>query len=105
MPSLREKKRYIAFKVVSNQEIKSGDAKKGIEATMRCFLGDLGMAKVGILFLKDWKNNTGIMRVNTKYVDEAKAGLALVQKINEKKVIVKSVHVSGMIDKVRNSCF
>ncbi len=103
IPSLREKKRYIAFEVKADHAVAFHDAKKQIEQSMHTFLGDLGMAKAGVIFLKDWKNNRGIFKVNTKHVDEAKAALALVQTINSTKAIVQSVGVSGSLDKMRSS--
>jgi ribonuclease P/MRP protein subunit POP5 len=105
LPSLREKKRYIAFEVESKQEIGFEETRKQIKHTMQTLIGDLGMAKMGLLFLKDWKNSKGIMRVNTKYVDEAKASLALVTSINQKTTKIKSIKISGVLNKIRQSCF
>ena len=105
LPSLREKKRYIAFEVQTNERIGLEQAKKAIEQTMKGFLGDLGIARAGILFLNDWKENRGIIKVNTKYVDEIKASFALIQDIAHHKAIVKSIGVSGALEKIRSSYF
>ena len=105
LPSLREKKRYIAFEVQTDSPISFEDAKKCIEQSMQKFLGDFGMAKAGVLFLKDWKNNRGIMRVDAKYTDATKASLALVKELNNRKAIIQSIKVSGVLDKIRSSCF
>jgi ribonuclease P/MRP protein subunit POP5 len=104
-PSLREKKRYIAFFVESKHEITLAQAKASVMESMHQLIGDLGVSKAGVLFLSDWKDNIGIMRVNTKSVDEAKASLALIKEVNEKKAIVKSVKVSGVLNSIRKSCF
>lgn len=100
LPSLREKKRYIAFEVQGERKLELKDAKELIERSIKDFIGDLGSAKAGVLFLKDWKNNRGIIKVNSKYVDEIKASLALI-----KDVKVQSLYVSGTIEKVRGQCF
>ncbi len=105
LPSLREKKRYMAFEVQTEGKIDLDHAKKSIEQCMKGFLGDLGMARVGILFLDDWKQNRGIMKINTKYVDDVKASLALVQEVGNKKAIVRSIAVSGALEKIRSSYF
>jgi ribonuclease P/MRP protein subunit POP5 len=105
LPSLREKKRYIAFEVETEGTVDLDHAKKSIEQSMKGFLGDLGMARAGVLFLNDWKYNRGIIKVNTKYVDEVKASLALVQDMMERKAIVRSVGVSGALEKIRESYF
>jgi RNase P/RNase MRP subunit POP5 len=52
--------------------------------------------------MKDWKNNRGIIKVNTRSVDELKAAFALT---NEENIIIKSLTLSGSIEKVRNQCF
>ena len=105
LPCLREKKRYVAFIVETKDKLEARDAKKEIEDNMQRFLGDLGMANVGLMFLKDWKDNKGLARVNSKYVDHFKASLALIKEINGKKVVVKSIGVSGLVGKLRKSYF
>ena len=106
LPSLREKKRYLAFEVISKQKIK--DFNKVSDAVMNAglgFLGQLGMAKAGAIILKDkWNNELqrGIIRVNHKHVDNLKAALTFVENIDNKEVIVKSVGVSGILKKAEN---
>ncbi|MAG77838.1 hypothetical protein CL616_00570 [archaeon] len=105
MPSLREKKRYLAFEVKSKDKITFSEAKKAIENKMKEFVGTLGMANAGMIFLKDWKENKGIVRVNAKYVDHTKASMALIKEVSEKKAKVQSLAVSGIIDKIRKKYF
>ena len=105
MPSLREKKRYIGFEVKTKEKITFSEAKKAIEDKMKEFIGTLGMANAGMIFLKDWKDNKGIVRVNTKFVDHTKAGMALIKEVNEKKAKVQSLAVSGIINKIRKKYF
>jgi ribonuclease P/MRP protein subunit POP5 len=105
LPSLREKKRYIAFSIKSADDISFKEAKNGIEGSMLKFIGELGVANAGPLFLKDWKNMKGIIKVNTKYVDHTKASIALIKEINGKKAKVESIGVSGVLSKIRSSHF
>jgi len=105
LPSLREKKRYLAFKIEANKELTLTEVRMAIERSLKEFTGDLGVAKAGMIFLKDWKDNTGIVRVNTKSVDTVKASLALIKQIDNQKVVVKSLGVSGVINKIRKSYF
>ena len=107
LPSLREKKRYLAFKVVSEAKIGEFDAVsdavfKGIEK----FLGQLGMSKAGILFLKDKWNpdlQRGLIRINHKNIDNLRAALTMVNKINNNDVIIQSIGVSGILDKAEKN--
>ncbi|HII16132.1 MAG TPA: hypothetical protein HA362_07540 [Nanoarchaeota archaeon] len=101
IPSMREKKRYIAFEVLSDRPVSREDAVREIKATMAKFIGELGMAKAGVIFLPDWSANKGVFRVGNRHVDEAKAALALVKAIGGASAIVKSVGVSGILNKSR----
>ncbi len=105
IPSLREKKRYVAFEIQTEKKLEFDEAKKSVESSIKEFLGDLGMARSGIIFMKDWKDNKGIIKVNTNFVDEIKASLALIKDVNQNKAKVRSLLVSGSIDKVRSGCF
>jgi len=103
LPTLREKKRYVAFEVQG--EVTRATIKQEIISTMKEFIGTLGMANAGLDFLPDWKDNRGIYRVNTKYTDHSKASLALIKTINNKKITVKSLGTSGIINKIRKKYF
>ncbi len=43
----------------------------------------------------------GIIRVGNKHVNELKAALTFIEKINNQKVIVKSIGVSGILKKAK----
>jgi ribonuclease P/MRP protein subunit POP5 len=101
LPSLREKKRYVVFEVVSKNNFSIKDVKKEIEKTSLNLIGTLGFSKAGIMVLNDYENKRGIVKVNNKYVNELKMALALIKNIEEKKVIVNSVGVSGILNKAR----
>ena len=103
LPTLKEKKRYLAFEIVSNHEIKDYKAiSEEIMAKSLELIGQLGVAKAGIQPLKDtFKANKGIIKVNVKHVDELKAALTFIKKINNKEVIVKSIGASGILKKAK----
>ena len=92
LPTLKENKRYILYEIRSKD--KMNNHQKIIQEEIRNFIGDLGIAKAGLRFLKR-KNNKGILQVNAKSVHEVKTGLALIKKFN-----VRTVKVSGMINKL-----
>lgn len=103
LPSLREKKRYLAFEIISRNRIHGFSAvNKAVWDSCLAFLGELGVSKAGIIVLGDkWSpdRQRGIIRVDRKYIDHTKVALALIKKIDGEKVIVRSVGVSGMINK------
>ena len=107
LPSLREKKRYLAFEVISKEKINdSGDVSNAIMHYSLQFLGQLGMAKAGIMVLNnkwDAHNQRGIIKVSHKHVDAVKAALALADKIDGKDVIFRSIGISGILNKAENN--
>ncbi|OYT32649.1 hypothetical protein DRJ22_03800 [Candidatus Woesearchaeota archaeon] len=105
LPSLKEKKRYLVFEIISKSKIKQ--AAKLPEIFLKAvknFIGELGTAGMGFRYLKE--NYTadmqrGMIRVNHNYVNELKSSLALIKEIERQPAIVKSVGVSGIIKKAK----
>ena len=99
LPTLREKRHYI----VLIAETKKADEKKLREIINRAilnFIGILGYAKAGPIFIGTEKINKNkiyfIISVTTKYTDKVKASLAL---IDEPGLSIKCAGVSGTIKK------
>ena len=106
LPSLREKKRYLAFEVISKEKISDVNLISSaiMEASLR-FLGQFGAAKAGLMVLSNKWNaqlQRGIMKVSHKHVDAVKAALTFADKIDNADVIFKSVGVSGILRKAEN---
>jgi len=103
LPTLKERKRYLAFEIVSKSAINdSKQVSENILTKSHEFLGVLGMSKAGIQTLKYNKaNQRGLIKVNNKHVDELKAALNFVKDINGKDVIIKSIGVSGILKKAQ----
>ena len=103
LPTLKERKRYLAFEVISKEKIGNfSSISSAVWAKTKEFLGELGLAKAGIWLLPDkWNSSkqTGIIRVSHKHVNELKASLALIKNIDNFPVIVRSIGVSGMLNK------
>ena len=106
LPSLREKKRYLAFEVISREKVNDYNAVSDV--IWHCslqFLGQLGVAKAGIMVLNNkWNPNTqrGIIKVSHKHVDDVKAALMFADKIEDKDVIFRSLGVSGILKKAES---
>ena len=101
LPSLKEKKHYLVFEVISEKKLNFNDIKDAINNGILIFLGQLDTAKAGVQFLPEEKNNCGMIRANPKYINKIKAALTLIEKIKNNKVIVKSKGVSGTINKAK----
>ncbi|HLC95875.1 MAG TPA: Rpp14/Pop5 family protein [Candidatus Nanoarchaeia archaeon] len=103
LPSLREKKRYIAFEVISEGKIGSADSvEHAIFGSLLKLVGEKGAATAGIIMLKDRYNpetQRGILRTSTKGLKDSKQALTLIDSIEKKEVIVKTLGVSGILKK------
>ena len=68
IPSLRERKRYLVFEIISKGKIGDYKAISGaLHASLADFFGDLALSKAGIMVLEDqYKDNKGIIKVNHK---------------------------------------
>lgn len=78
------------------------EIKNTIDSVNLRFLGELGMARAGIMHIDNlYKENKGILRVNHKYVNELKISLALIKNINNEKVIVNTIYTTGIIKKAQ----
>ncbi len=103
MPSLREKKRYLAFEIISKSKVTDiTKITKTIFSHTGKYLGELGMAKAGLQVLQDKfdnKKQRGLIRVNHLSLDPLRTALAYIQSIDGVPVIVRSVGASGILKK------
>ena len=101
LPTLREKRHYIVI-MVECKKVDEDKCKEIINKAILDFLGILGYAKAGPIFVETGKINTKkgyfIISVTTKYVDKVKASLAL---IHEPGLFFRCVGVSGTLKKSR----
>lgn len=102
---MRERKRYLAFEVVSPKPIDDfSRISASIGSATQGYLGQLECAKAGIMLLKDSydkKRQKAIIRVSNKYLDKMRAVLALVKEVDGQNVILRSTGVSGMLTKTK----
>ena len=102
-PSLREKKRYLAAEIIAENNLDFKDIKRMIKESYATLFGTTGVAKAGILFLKDTTINPQrlLIRINNKELNNLRSSLAFVKEIMGKKAIIRSAGVSGTLKKAR----
>ena len=98
LPSLRENNRYIKFQVSENIDIKK--FKKEFEKELISLLGQLELAKSSYKLI-NFNNNQGVIKVNATYLNKIKACLALINNIDKENIKMKSIKVSGILNKVK----
>ena len=101
-PTLREKKRYILFKIIPEPEenFDYSDLEAGIWNTLLDFLGERGVADTSVWILKDtWdpKNLTAIIRCNNKSTEKIIASLGLIDRLGDNRISFKILKISGTI--------
>jgi len=106
MPSLREKKRYLAFEVITDGNPASHEVDSSIRRGLLRYLGTLGTAKAGASVMKDQydtQSRKGIIRVAHTSTDQVSASLALINEVGSRKAMIRTVGASGILKKARDN--
>ncbi len=105
LPTLKEKKRYLAFEIISKSKIKAfSEVSRAIWASTLSYAGTKGTAKMGIWVMPELYNpekQKGLIRVEHRNMDELKASLALINQIEQQPAIVRSIGASGILNKAQ----
>jgi len=99
-PTLREKERYISFKIISEEPIIYSDLESAIWTQLLEFYGELGLSQMSLRIVKNlWDENAqiGVIKCNNKSVTKVIAGLGLVTRLGEARIIIKILKISGTI--------
>ncbi len=104
-PTMRERERYIYFKIISEEEINYSDLEAAIWNTLLDFYGEAGMGKMSVWLVKnlwDEGGQSGVIRCNNNSVPQLIAGLGLVSRLGESRIVFKVLKVSGTIKGLGN---
>jgi RNase P/RNase MRP subunit POP5 len=99
-PAMREKKRYIVIKILSNAKIEYNELSYTLWNEFTRFLGEfeLSISRAWLIEdLFDQENQIAVLRVNHNFVENFRAALALIKEISGKKVAIKVLGVTGTI--------
>jgi ribonuclease P/MRP protein subunit POP5 len=100
LPTLREKERYVIFKVHSENKISYIDIKNALWNSILNWLGEGRSAKANIHIIKnlwDQGKQIGFIRCSPKFVDDLKFSMALIHQIGDERIIFQTLRVSGTI--------
>ncbi|MBR9693058.1 hypothetical protein GOV07_03965 [Candidatus Woesearchaeota archaeon] len=99
LPTLKERKRYLVYELLSEKPL-TGAPDKEVLAHLKDGLGLFDGAKAGLLAVKyDSKLQTGIIRMSHDSVDKVKAALMLLQHAGKQQVVPRVRGVSGILKK------
>lgn len=102
LPSLREKKRYLAYEVMSKHPLKK-DISSQVNSHVEKTLGLFESAEAGLLPISfDVNTQRGVMKINHKYVEKVRVALMLLQAedICVEDVFVHTKKISGNVGKL-----
>ncbi|MGV8168595.1 MAG: Rpp14/Pop5 family protein [Candidatus Nanoarchaeia archaeon] len=103
LPSLKERKRYLAIKIEPlGGQINRNPTEELIQK-IRNILGVFDSAEAGLMYLDyDQKNNVSYIRCSVSSLEKVRASLLFINEIGTQQVILKSLKVSGMVDRVKS---
>jgi ribonuclease P/MRP protein subunit POP5 len=105
LPSLRDKKRYLAYEVISKYKFQDPlQLNKAISGAANEFLGSFGAANAGILPIDNkWDKDLqkGIIKVSNKHLDMLKSSLIFIKQVDGKEAIIRSLGASGILRKTQ----
>ncbi len=94
--SLRSRKRYVAFRVYSDSDIKKSELVKEVWRNTIHFFGE-NIASDMNLWVMHYNNSQGFLVCGHKHVGKVKAVMTLINNINGKRVHIIVLGVSGTI--------
>ncbi len=104
IPTLRERKRYIAVKLISEEKLMSSDVEDAIKKTLQNFYGDFVYSTFSLKIAKNLLyqgKNIIILKCNHLSVNRVVLGIAMLDRIGDVRVIPKVISVSGTIKNLR----
>ena len=105
-PSQLEKRRYVAFEVLAEQQIQINLAAKAVKDAFLQYVGKLQYAQAQLQYLSPLSvsNSTscaGIFRANNGFDNYLRASFCMVDEIEKTKVIIRSMLSTGILDKAK----
>jgi len=98
-PSMREKKRYMAYELMSEKPLPR-DADRQLIARINDLLGVFNASKAGILPVKyNSEKQRGLLKVERKFVDFVRACFVMTKSLNNQEVLIRTLFVSGMLNR------
>lgn len=103
-PHLRNKKRYLAFEVISQKSLNRDEVISLIWAGAGSLYGSCGVSRFDLWVVKVWKCNSsdknvmkGILRCNRDEVSQVRSVFPLINRFKGKRVVFHTLGVSGTI--------
>jgi RNase P/RNase MRP subunit POP5 len=99
-PSMKEKKRYVVFRVTCEKSQGYEEVKEAVMGSALGWMGEKGVSVSGVRLVRnlwDPQRMEGWISCTPKSVDDVKLSLALIYQIGDARVIFRTVSVTGTI--------
>jgi ribonuclease P/MRP protein subunit POP5 len=96
MPSLRSKKRYLAFELISEEPVNRGELVREVVSSASALLGDILASECNIHVL-GFEAGNGIIQCSHTKVTETRAALAAITQVNRVRATLHVLGVSGTV--------
>lgn len=96
LPSLREKKRYLAFEIISEGAVSRRDFIDELDRSASSLLGDVGSSECGLKMLT-FDRGGGIIKCERTKTEHTRAVLATVNRVGGVRVAVHVIGSSGSV--------
>ena len=96
MPTLREKKRYLAFKIISENMINRGELISEILDSIYLLFGDKGESEINPS-LMSYDGRYGILRCQKDRTTDTRAALACINRVRGGRVSIMILGISGTV--------
>lgn len=105
-PSLRQKSRYLKFRIHSEENIDLGEFVDEVWDQCLDYLGTRGTSEVDFWIIKNQfkeKDQKGIIKVKRDKTEDLRAVLGLINNIEGKKSVIEVTAVSGSIKQLKDN--
>lgn len=102
--SMREKKRYIAIKIFGEEKVEFSQLVNAVWHSVLDLFGEVETGDINFWVVKDsWeeKEQKGLVKCNHNHVAQVRLALALINRIGDNDVSVKTLGVSGTMKAAR----
>ena len=107
-PTLRDRKRYLAYQVVSDSKLEFSEINNAIWYSIMNFMGEKGASEADIWIIKNTyeeERKIGLIKCSHTSVEDVRTALALVQKMGENRMIIRVLGISGTMKAAKKKFF
>jgi ribonuclease P/MRP protein subunit POP5 len=101
LPTLRTKKRYVAYEIITDHAIEHSKVWDAIKNSFKECFGIFALSQAGLMTTRISNTNRGIVKVNSKFLEHLKVAFAMLTEIENSRVILHTVGVSGILRKTK----